>query len=188
MNTLNIGIIIASTRPGRIGDQVATWVKNFAPSEGVHFTLLDLRDFNLPNLDESEPGGSGKYERDHTKKWAAAIEPLDGFIFVTPEYNHSIPGSLKNALDFLGPEWRNKAAAIVSYGGMGGARAAEQLRLVLVELQIANIRQQVMFSTFLEFDAGGKFTPNEELHAPELATLMKQLTRWAGALKTLRTS
>lgn len=105
---------------------------------------------------------------------------------MTPEYNHGIPGSLKNALDFLGPEWRNKAAGIVSYGSVGGARAAEQLRLVLTELQIANVRQQVMFNRILEFTKEGTFTPNDSLHVPELETMLTQLTGWARALKVLR--
>lgn len=187
MNNLNMGVIIASTRPGRVGNQVAEWIVTHGATEGVTLSLLDLADFNLPNLDESIPGGAGKYELEHTQKWAAAIGPLDGFIFVTPEYNHSIPGSLKNALDFLGPEWRNKAAGVVSYGSVGGARAAEHLRVILTELQVANVRQQVMFNRILEFTKEGQFTPNESLHLPELATFMKQLSGWAGALKTLRT-
>lgn len=186
MQDLKIGIIIGSTRPGRVGDQVGKWVVEHAQAENVEFILYDLKDYALPNLDESVPTGAGKYELEHTKKWAAIIGPLDGFIFVTPEYNHSIPGSLKNALDFLGPEWHNKAAGIVSYGSVGGARAAEQLRLVLTELHVANVRQQVMFNRILEFTKEGLFTPNDGLHIPELVTLVDQTCSWARALKPLR--
>lgn len=186
MTKLTIGIIVGSTRPGRIGPHIGAWVDQHVHAENTEFVLIDLMDFELPNLDESIPGGAGKYAKEHTKKWAAAIAPLDGFIFVTPEYNHGIPGALKNALDFLGPEWRNKAAGIVSYGGVGGARVAEQLRVVLTELQIANVRQQVMFNTILEFNSERKFTPNDDLHLPELKTMLTQLTSWAGALKTVR--
>ncbi|MFM6974090.1 MAG: NADPH-dependent FMN reductase [Agromyces sp.] len=185
MSELLIGIIIGSTRPGRVGHLVGNWVFEHATHEGLSFQLLDLRDFNLPNLDESVPGGSGRYEHEHTKAWAAAIAPLDGFIFVTPEYNHGVPGHLKNALDFLGPEWRNKAAGIVSYGSVGGARAAEQLRLVLTELQVANVRQQVMVNRITEFTKEGEFTPDDR-HLKELDTLLGQLAAWAGALKPLR--
>lgn len=186
MQELKIGIIIGSTRPGRVGDQVGKWVLEHAQSEHVEFRLYDLRDFGLPNLDESVPTGAGKYELEHTKKWAEVIAPLDGFIFVTPEYNHGIPGALKNALDFLGPEWHNKAAGIVSYGSVGGARAAEQLRLVLAELHVANVRQQVMFNRILEFTKEGLFSPYDGLHQPELATLIDQTCSWARALKPLR--
>ncbi len=187
MTDLHIGIIIGSTRPGRVGDQVGAWVLKNALAEGVSFTLLDLADFALPNLDESVPGGAGKYEKDHTKTWAAALAPCDGYIFVTPEYNHSVPGALKNAIDFIGPEWRNKAAGVVSYGSMGGARSTEHLRQILTELQVANVRQQVMFNRILEFTKEGEFTPNEELHLKELQTLISQVVAWSGALKPLRT-
>lgn len=188
MNELTIGIIVGSTRPGRVGDQVARWVFENAAVADATFELIDLANFELPNLDESVPGGAGKYELDHTKAWAAALSKLDGFVFVTPEYNHGIPGALKNALDFIGPEWHNKAAGIVSYGSVGGARAAEQLRLVLTELQVANVRQQVMINRILEFTPDGHFTPNNALHLPELGKLVEQIGSWARALKPLRTT
>lgn len=186
MSQLNIGIIIGSTRPGRVGNQVGNWVYENVSAEGVTFSLIDLLDFNLQNIDEIKPGGSGKYDHEHTKQWAKVIEPLDGFIFVTPEYNHSLPGALKNALDFLGPEWHNKAAGIVSYGSVGGARSAEHLRQILTELYVANVRQQVMINRILEFNKDNDFLPNESLHLPELQMLVGQVVAWAGALKGLR--
>ncbi|HYP17460.1 MAG TPA: NAD(P)H-dependent oxidoreductase, partial [Opitutus sp.] len=135
---IRIAIIIGSTRPGRNGEAVARWVYDHAKSRSdAEFELVDIAAFNLPLLDEPVPPSMGRYSQPHTKAWAAKIASFDAFIFVTPEYNHSTSGALKNALDFLYAEWNNKAAGFVSYGSAGGARAVEQLRLVLSELQIA---------------------------------------------------
>ena len=183
---LNIGIILGSTRPGRIGKGVADWVLEQANRRGdAHYELVDLQDYDLPLLDESIPAGYGQYEKAHTKKWAERIAGLDGFVFVTAEYNHALPGALKNALDFISGEWNNKAAGIVSYGSAGGARAAENLRLVLGELQVADVRQQVMLSLATDFENYSVFKPHPR-HEEELATLLSQVNAWAGALKTLR--
>ena len=133
-----IAIIIGSTRPGRNGEAVAKWVYKIAQQRSeAEFELVDIKDFNLPLLDEPVPPIMGQYSKPHTKEWAAKIGSFDGYVFVTPEYNHGISGALKNAIDFLFAEWNNKAAGFVSYGGIGGARAVEQLRLVLAEVQIA---------------------------------------------------
>jgi NAD(P)H-dependent FMN reductase len=129
---LKIGIILGSTRPGRNGEAVAKWVYEIAQKRtDAEFELVDIKDFNLPLLDEPVPPSMGQYSKPHTKAWAAKIGSFDGYVFVTPEYNHGISGALKNAIDFLFGEWNNKAAGFVSYGGAGGARAVEQLRLVL---------------------------------------------------------
>ena len=116
----------------------------------AEFELVDIKDFNLPLLDE--PGSPGQYSKPHTKVWAAKIGSFDAHVFVTPEYNHGISGALKNAIDFLFAEWNNKTAGFVSYGGAGGARAVEQLRLVLAEVQIATVRNQVLLSLFTDFE------------------------------------
>ena len=141
---LKIAIIIGSTRPGRNGEAVAKWVYEIAQKRSdAEFELVDIKDFNLPLLDEPVPPIMGQYSKPHTKAWAAKIGSFDGYVFVTPEYNHGISGALKNAIDFLFREWNDKAAGFVSYGGAGGARAVEQLRLVLAEVQMATVRNQV---------------------------------------------
>ena len=137
---LRIAIIIGSTRPGRKAEAVAKWVYEIAEKRSdAEFELVDIKDFNLPLLDEPVPPIMGQYSEPHTKTWAAKIGSFDGYVFVTPEYNHGISGALKNAIDFLFREWNNKAAGFVSYGGAGGARAVEQLRLVMAEVQIATV-------------------------------------------------
>ena len=179
MSPVRIGIIIGSTRPGRVGDQVAKWVLAQATARtDAEFELVDLADFALPHLDEAVPPSMGQYAQAHTKAWAEKVDSFDGFIFVTPEYNHSTSGALKNALDFVYGEWNNKAAGLVSYGAAGGTRAAEHLRLILGELQVADVRQQVAFSLMTDFENYSTFTP-AAYHAGMLATQLDQLVPWA---------
>jgi NAD(P)H-dependent FMN reductase len=183
---LRVGIVIGSTRPGRVGDQVARWVYEIARKRcDADFELVDLRDFQLPHLDEEIPASAGKYAREHTRAWAKTVASLDAFVFVTPEYNHSTSGALKNALDFLYAEWNNKAAGFVSYGSAGGVRAVEHLRLVMGELQVADVRQQVSFSLHSEFENYRIFRPDS--HKEKLLqTMLDQLVRWGTALRSLR--
>jgi NAD(P)H-dependent FMN reductase len=181
-----IGIILGSTRPNRNGEQVARWVLEIAARrDDAEFELVDLRDYPLPHLDEPLPPSMGQYQNEHTKQWADKIASFDGFVFVTPEYNHSTSGVLKNAIDYLFAEWNNKAAGIVSYGGVGGARAAEHLRLVLGELQIADVRQQVALSLLTEFENFSVFKPGAYNHAA-LDTMLDQVIAWSNALAPLR--
>lgn len=186
MSEIRIGIIIGSTRPGRVGDQVAKWVLEHASTRtDAEFELVDLADFALPHLDEAVPASQGRYANAHTKAWAQKVDSFDGYIFVTPEYNHSTSGALKNAIDFVYGEWNNKAAGLVSYGGAGGTRAAEHLRLILGELQVADVRQQVSFSLMTDFENYSVFTP-AAYHAALLSTQLDQLIPWAGALAQVR--
>jgi NAD(P)H-dependent FMN reductase len=178
-----------STRPGRNGKGVADWVLAQAQGRaGVSYELVDRADYPLPHLNEPLPPALGKYGHDHTKRWAAKVAGYDGFVFVTPEYNHSTSGVLKNAIDFLNAEWNNKAAALVGYGGVGGvggARAVEHLRAVLSEVQVAHVRQALAFSFFTDFEHFSDFAPGT--HHAEYATVMfDQLEAWAAALKPLR--
>jgi NAD(P)H-dependent FMN reductase len=183
---LKIGILVGSTRPGRHADAVAQWVKDVADLRGdAEYEIVDLADYPLPHLDEAFPASMQQYANDHTKQWSAKIAEFDGYIFVTPEYNHSTSGVLKNAIDYLNVEWNNKAAGIVSYGSVGGARAAEHLRLILGELQVADVRQQVTMSIFTDFENFGAFTPADS-HEAALSVQLDQLTSWAGALRTVR--
>ncbi|MDH6180775.1 NAD(P)H-dependent FMN reductase [Microbacteriaceae bacterium SG_E_30_P1] len=188
MSDLKIAVVVASTRPGRVGDQLAHWVLGQATTHGgADYHLVDLAELGLSRLDESIPAAMGAYENDHTKQWAALVADFDGFIFVTPEYNRSIPGSLKNAIDFVYSEWNNKAAGIVSYGGVvSGARAAEHLRGILAELQVASVRQQVMFSTGADFENYTTLKSPGESHVAALQTLLSQLVSWSAALKATR--
>ncbi len=110
---LKVAIILGSTRPGRVGEAVAKWVYGIAGKRNdAEFELIDIRDYNLPLLDEQIPPSLGKYSQTHTKTWAAKIAQFDAFVFVTAEYNHGIPGALKNAIDFIYREWNNKAAGL----------------------------------------------------------------------------
>lgn len=193
---MRIGIIVGSTRPGRRGAAVAAWVTEVARQhEGVRdfgatVELLDLAEVDLPLLQERAPAMFRLYEHDRTKAWADAVAPLDAFVFVTPEYNHSLPAALKNALDHLFAEWNDKAAGIVSYGTAGGIRAAEHLRQVLAELKTATVRSQVALSVFEDFALTGPldtgtFTPRPA-QEQALNQLLEELLAWASALRTLR--
>ena len=183
---LKVGIITGSTRPNRKSLDVAKWVLEVAQKRGdAEYELVDIKDFELPLLDEPMPPSMGQYQHPHTKRWAAKIQSLDAFVFVSPEYNHGIPAALKNAIDFLFAEWRNKAAGFVSYGGASGARAVEHLRLVLAEVQVATVRAQVLLSLFHDFEHFTTFKPGAS-HEKSVATLLGQVVAWGGALKQLR--
>jgi len=183
---IKIGIIIGSTRPERKAEAVAKWVYEIAVkrTEAV-FELLDIQDYNLPLLDEPFPPSMHKYVNEHTKVWSEKIKSLDAFIFVTPEYNHSTSGALKNAIDFLYVEWNNKAAGFVSYGASSGFRAVEQLRLIMAELQIADVRAQVALSIFTDFENYTVFKPAPQ-HEARVNAMIDQLITWGSALKTVR--
>lgn len=183
---LKIGIILGSTRPGRNGEQVAKWVLEQANKRGdAQYELVDVAAFNLPLLDEAVPAGYGQYAHEHTKKWAEAIKQYDGFVMVTPEYNHSPGVALKNALDFIYAEWNNKAVGFVSYGSAGGARAVEHLRQIAAELQLADVRAQVMLSLFTDFENFSAFKPDPR-KADDLTAMLDQVNAWSKAMKTLR--
>jgi NAD(P)H-dependent FMN reductase len=182
-----IAIIIGSTRPGRNGESVARWVLEHAEKrDGVDYELVDLAEWNLPHLDEPMPAAMGQYANDHTKAWAAKIAEFDGYLFVTPEYNHSTSGALKNAIDFVGSEWYNKAAGFVSYGVFGGARAVEHLRLVLSQLQVATVSAFVGLSLQHDFE-NWSLKPTAAQEAG-LTPLFEQLESWSTALATVRQS
>src|SRR5947207_5962609 len=183
---LKDGIITGSTRPNRKSPDVAKWVLEIARRRNdAEYELVDIQDFELPLLDEPAPPSMGKYQQPHTKRWAAKIASQDAFVFVTPEYNHGIPAALKNAIDFLFAEWKHKAAGFVSYGGAGGARAVEQLRLVLAEVHVGTVRAQVLLSLMTDFENFTTFKPGPQ-HAQFVGTVLDQVVAWGGALKPLR--
>ena len=185
-NTMRIAIIAGSTRPNRKARDVAEWVHGIAADRtDAKYVLVDVRDFNLPLLDEGVPPLYGQYANSHTKEWAAKIAGFDGFVFVTPEYNHSTSAALKNAIDFLFSEWHNKAAGFVGYCGAGGVRAVEHLRQIMGELMVADVRTAVALSLFEDFENFAAFRPREA-HVQTVGLMLDQLVAWSGALRSLR--
>jgi NAD(P)H-dependent FMN reductase len=181
-----IAVILGSTRPGRRGETVAHWVMGAARLRSdADFELIDLADYPLPHLDEPLPPSMGQYQNAHTQDWAATIGRFDGFVFVTPEYNHSTSGVLKNAIDFLYAEWGNKAMGVVSYGAVGGTRAAEHLRLIAGELRMADVRTNVALSLFTDFENFTDLRPGP-FQVQALETLFGEVIAWSEALAPLR--
>ncbi|MBG9587898.1 NADPH-dependent FMN reductase [Cytobacillus firmus] len=175
---LNIGIILGSTRQGRVSPQVGSWVKEIADKRGdANYEIIDIAEFKLPFLGEADSPGIAA--------WNEKLNSLDGFIFIVQEYNHSITGALKNALDLAREPWNNKAAGIVSYGSTGGARAAEHLRGIMGELMIADVRVHPTLSLFTDFENGTVFKP-QDLHLDNVNAMIDQVISWSGALKNIR--
>ncbi|MDQ3152164.1 MAG: NAD(P)H-dependent oxidoreductase [Actinomycetota bacterium] len=186
---IRIAIVVGSTRPGRKAESVARWVYDIACTrDDATFEVVDLADYDLPHLDEPVPAAMGpNYSQQHSRRWAATIASFDGYVIVTPEYNHSTSGVLKNAIDYLYVEWHNKAAGFVSYGLNGGTRAVEHLRLVMGELQVADVRAQVALSLFTDFADGSELRPGAHQH-DAVTSMLDQAIAWAGALQTLRSA
>src|SRR5690606_10415630 len=180
MTKLNIGIILGSTREGRLSPQVGNWVKELADKRGdANYTIIDIADYKLTLLCENGGDASG------AAAWSEAVAKQDGFVFVAQEYNHSITASLKNALDYLRVAWNNKAAGIVSYGSVGVARAKEQLRCILGKLSVTDVRIQPAVSVFTDFENGAeqKAAP---VQADSVNQMLDQVIPWSTALKTIR--
>lgn len=184
---MKIGIITGSTRPGRAGAAVGQWVYDEAiQREDAEFVLIDLDSYDLPLLSEpTVPGAAGgEYETEETRAWAATIAELDGFVFVTPEYNHGVPAALKNALDVLGPEWMHKGIAFVGYGADNGVRAVEQWRVITANVKLHAARAQLALGLFTDWADGG-FAPPER-RVGELSTVLDELIPLTRAVATLR--
>jgi NAD(P)H-dependent FMN reductase len=189
-----ISVIVGSTRQGRFSEKPAQWILQHLKSRaGIEARLLDLRDFPMPFFDQPVPPampGRAPYEHEVVKKWTAAIARSDGFVFVTPEYNYGPTAVLKNALDWVYPEWNRKAAAFVSYGSVAGARSVQQLRQTAIELQLAPVRASVHIpagTLWAHFQGGDVEAGLAELEAPA-KTLIDDLLWWTGALKAARTT
>lgn len=191
MNIPNLAIVTGSTRPGRNAEAVARWVAGIAGQRSdAKFELIDIADYNLPLLDEplsavAAARMGADYTHQHTKIWSETISRFDGFMLVTPEYNFGAPAALKNALDYLHPEWNNNAAGFVGYGTNGGARATAQLRQVMGELQVATIVPEVGLSLLDDFENYTVFKPSDA-HPPRLRSMLDQLIAWSAALTPLR--
>jgi NAD(P)H-dependent FMN reductase len=186
---MRIAIIVGSTRPGRKGLDVAQWVYALATQRTTaQYELVDLVDYGLPLLDEPVPPVMQKAPtKEHTKRWAAKVASFDGYVFVTPEYNHGPPASLKNALDFLYKEWCNKSAGFVGYGGVGAARSIEMLRAICSNLELADVRVALSLTLASDFENFSTFKPLPH-QAGTLTQLLDQVESWAGALQPLRKS
>lgn len=180
MSKLNIGIILSTVRKQRVGNQIAEWVKNEAQKiSDDNFEIVDLIDYHMAFYGTVEVDNEAERFKDKLKQ-------LDGYIFVVAEYNHSIPGVLKNAFDYVNDgSMSNKAAGIISYGAVGGARSAEHLRHILSQLNVAHISRQVLFSIFEDFENFKKFKPLE-LHMSAFKELVENTTKWSKALKTIK--
>jgi NAD(P)H-dependent FMN reductase len=188
----DISVIVGSTRQGRFSEKPAQWIfQRLKNRGGVDARLLDLRDFPMPFFDQPMPPampGRPAYENDVVKKWTAEIARSDGFIFVTPEYNYGPSAVLKNALDWVYPEWNRKAAAFVSYGSAMGARGIQQLRLTAIELQLAPVRSSVhipVATLWAHFQGGDVDAGLTELEAAA-KTMIDDLLWWTVALKAAR--
>lgn len=188
---MHIAAITGSTRPNRRSRKVADWVLAEATSrQGATFDLVDLADLGLPMYEEPEPAAVGSVSGEEARRWGDLVDTFDAFIFVVPEYNHSFPAVIKNAIDLVYRQWNDKSVGFVTYGLQGGVRAAEQLRCVVSEVKLASVRSHVALSLFTDFTledmlAPGEVTPGAH-QAELLQRLFDELIAWGGALKFLR--
>lgn len=189
MSKLKIGIIISTTRATRFGHKPAQWVQDIAAQrDDIETEIVDLRDFPMPFFDEVASNAWAPSQNQVAQRWQKKVAEFDGYIFVTAEYNHSIPAVLKNALDYASPEWNKKAAGLVGYGSVGGARAIEHLRLIAAELQVATARTGVYIqgADFMAVWKEGKELNDITYLQAGVKEMLDQLVWWAGALKAAR--
>lgn len=176
---MKIGVVLGSIREGRNGLSVAQWVVDAVKAHHDDVELIDLAEFDVPLLKSATlPAMANKqYDDENVTRWSQAIDACDAYIFVTPEYNHGVPGAFKNAVDTLGPEWQNKTAGLVSYGADGGVRAVEQWRQILANFSMHVVRAQVSLNLFTEFGEQG-LVPSERRDV-ELKALVDQVSDMA---------
>lgn len=184
---LKLHVVIASTRPGRVGLPIGNWALERAKAHGkFEVTLVDLKEVNLPMMDEPKHPRLQQYEHAHTKAWSAIVAAADAFLLVTPEYNYSVAPSLLNAFDFVYKEWNYKPAAFVSYGGLsGGMRAVEMAKQTLCMLKMVPLVEAVTLPFAAKQIADGKFAGTPENEKAATAAL-DELHRYADALKPMR--
>lgn len=185
---MKLTIVLTSTRPGRVGKTVADWFHEYASANPAGFEIgfADLKDLNLPLLDEPNHPAMQKYEHEHTRRWSRIVDDSDAFIFVLPEYNYTAPPSFINAADYLYKEWNFKPAGFVSYGGIsGGIRSTETAKHIVSTLEMVPIKQQVMIPMVANHLVDGVFKPTE-IHEESAQALMEAMARWTRALKGMR--
>lgn len=184
-----IKVILGTTRDARFGDKPANWILDLVRKEQPEttFELVDLKEINLPLFDEPVPPIMNDYRHDHTKAWAEIIGEADGFIFVTGEYNFSVPASLKNAIDYLAAEWRYKPAAFVSYGAAsGGLRAVQHLRDIAGNAGFIPLQNNVIFANYwTQLNEAGELQPTDE-QVDQGRKLAKSIVFWSEKLKPIR--
>ena len=184
-----IGIIVGSTREGRVSVQVGEWVKAFAEKQNTdaQFEVVDIKEYGLDRFNEKLPPAMAnkQYSNEKINAGSEKIDELDGFIFVTPEYNNNISSSLKDHIDYIASEWNNKAAGVVSYGSTLGMYASLALRNTLGNLSMAVVTPQGAFSLFTDFEQMSEFKP-AEVHNPTIEALVTDVVNWSTALKTIR--
>jgi len=184
-----IAVVIGSTRPGRFGDKPATWIADIAKARGdLDVEIVDLRDYPMPFFDEERSPAWGPSANEVAQSWQKKVAEFDGFIFTAAEYNHGPTAVLKNALDYAYNEWAKKVAAFVGYGGIGGGRAVEQLRLHAVELQMTPIRTgvHILWPDYAAVAQQGKQLSELEHLNQAGRDMIDQLAWWTKALKTAR--
>lgn len=185
---VKIGVITGSSRDVRVNKQVAEYVLEKAKHvEGADFELVDIKEFDLPLFNEAMPPAMANksYNKDENNRWSEKIDSLDGFVFVTPEYNNAITPSLKNAIDYLGPEWGNKAAGIVAYGSTLGVAAQLSLRNILSNANVATVGPAGAFSLFTDFEEMATFRPSE-VHNATIQAVLETTATWSKGLKSVR--
>jgi NAD(P)H-dependent FMN reductase len=187
-----ISVIIGSTRQGRFSEKPAQWIfRHLQKRDGIEAKLLDLRDFPMPFFDQAvSPGRPGRapYENEVVNRWTAAIAASDGFVFVSPEYNYGTSAVLKNAIDWVYPEWNRKAAAFVGYGSAMGARGIQQLRETMIEIQTAPVRScvHIPVATLWAHYQGGDVDKGLAEIGKQAETMIDDLLWWTTALKAAR--
>jgi NAD(P)H-dependent FMN reductase len=184
-----IGLIIGSTRPGRFADHPAKWIKALAEKRGdLEVEILDLRDYPMPFFDEEVSPAYAPSKNEVALRWQRKVDSLDGFIVIAAEYNRGPTAVLKNALDYAYKEWNRKPIAFVGYGGVGAARAIEQLRLHAIELQMAPIRAAVhiQIPVYLAVLKEGKSFDDFEVLVQGANDMLNQFVWWVDALKAAR--
>jgi NAD(P)H-dependent FMN reductase len=180
-------VVVASTRPGRVGMPIAEWFVERAKAHGAfEIELVDLKAVGLPHMDEPKHPRLGEYQHDHTKRWSAIVGAADAFVFVTPEYNYGLAPALVNALDFLFKEWAYKPVGFVSYGGLsGGTRSVQMTKLVVTSLKMMPLPEAVSIAFFHNHMKDGVFTGTDQ-HDKSVVSMLDELARWTGALAALR--
>jgi NAD(P)H-dependent FMN reductase len=184
---MKLAVIVVSTREGRVGDVVGRWFLQYAQEHaGFEVELLDLKEVNLPLLDEPKHPLMHDYQFEHTKRWSALIEPADAIVFVTPEYDYFVPGALVNAIDYLSQEWRYKPVGFVGYGGIsGGLRAIQAAKPLMTSVKMMPLPESVSVHFVQNNIAEGIFTP-ERKHQDMARLMLDELVKWATALQPLR--
>ena len=185
---MKLAVVVVSTREGRVGESVGKWFLGYAQEHGgFDVELIDLKEVNLPLLNEPKHPVLHDYQFEHTKRWSKLIEPADAFVFVTPEYDYFVPGALVNAIDYLAREWNYKPAGLVGYGGIsGGLRSIQAAKPLLTSVKMMPIPESVSVQFVQNNIEEGVFTP-ERKHEDMARLMLDELVRWATALKTLRT-